>query len=76
MVERLKTRYTSFLDVELFIAGILENHAEYSMLGPVFQAIVAEQFCRMQKGDPYYFESSKQKHPFTPGMFKIKYLYL
>lgn len=74
MVERLKTRYTSFLDVELYIAGILEYQAEGSLLGPVFQAIIGEQFCRMQKGDPFYFESSQQQYPFTLGMFKIRYL--
>lgn len=71
MVERLKKRYESHEDVELFIGGILENDAEGSSLGPVFQAIVAEQFCRMQKGDRFYFELGDQAYPFKPGKFEL-----
>lgn len=68
MIDRLKHRYDSYLDVELFIGGILEYRAKQSMLGPVFQAIIAEQFGRMQKGDPYYFELEKSPYPFTKGI--------
>lgn len=70
MVERLKSRYESFKDVELFIGGILENDAEGSSLGSVFQAIIAEQFCRLQTGDRFYYELEDQVYPFKPGKFK------
>lgn len=73
MIKRLKTRYKSHEDVELFIGGILEYSAEGTNLGPVFQAIIAEQFCRMQKGDRFYFELNNQPHPFKPGKFEMEH---
>lgn len=75
MVNRLKTRYKSIFDVEYFLAGILENHAKGSLLGPLFQRICAEQFCRTQKGSIFYYESNQQPYPFTLGMFKIRYIW-
>lgn len=67
MVERLQQRYKSFLDVELFIGGVLEHDAPGSQVGPVFQAIIAEQFCRSQLGDRFYYEAKNQPRPFTDG---------
>lgn len=69
MLERLKLRYDSYEDVELFIGGVLENRVEGSQLGPVFQVIMAEQFCRLQQGDRFYYELGDQIYPFTPGVF-------
>lgn len=69
MIDRLKTRYDSYEDVELFVGGILEYDAPDSRLGPVFQAIIAEQFCRTQKGDRFYYEQGDQVYPFTPRTF-------
>lgn len=75
MVQRLQQRYKSFLDVELFIGGVLEHRAKDSQVGPVFQAIIAEQFCRLQQGDRFYYEAKNQPRPFTMGtlMFKNNY---
>lgn len=76
MVKRLEQRYKSFLDVELFIGGVLEHRAQDSQVGPVFQAIIAEQFCRLQLGDRLYYEAKNQPRPFTDGttlMFENNY---
>lgn len=69
MIERLKTRYDCYDDVELFIGGVLEDDAEGAIIGPVFQAIIAEQFYRLQVGDRFYYENGDQIYPFTPGKF-------
>lgn len=69
MLERLKQRYDNYEDVELFFGGILEHRAQGSELGPVFQAIIAEQFCRLQKGDRFYYELGDQIYPFTQSTF-------
>lgn len=69
MIDRLKTRYDSYEDVELFIGGMLENPVKGTAgLGSVFQAIIGEQFCRVQTGDRYYFELGDQQHSFKPGI--------
>lgn len=75
MVERLKKRYDSFNDVELFIGGMLEYDAEGSLIGPTLQAIVAEQFCRFQLGDRLYFEAKNQPYPFKECAFVFTKLY-
>lgn len=69
MVERLKKRYHTHDDVELFIGGMLEYDAEESQIGPTLQAIIAEQFCRFQKGDKFYYEAKNQPYPFKECTF-------
>jgi len=45
--------YDSYNDVELFIGGMLEYDAPESQVGPTFQAILAEQLCRLQLGTDF-----------------------
>lgn len=71
MIERLKTRYHNYEDVEPFIGGVLEEDAEGALIGPVFQAIIADQFNRLQKGDRFYYELGDQIYPFKPGIYLL-----
>lgn len=68
MFELLKENYASFEDVELFLGGILEPDSPGSQTGQTFQAIIAEQFCRLQLGDRFYFERRDQPQAFSEGM--------
>lgn len=69
MIERLKQHYASHTDVELFLGGILEADSPGSQVGPTFQSLIAEQFCRLQIGDRFYFEAENQPFPFTERTF-------
>jgi len=57
LVQRMKTLYENVDDVDLFIGGISEFHAEGSILGPTFQCIVGEQFKALQYGDRFFYDS-------------------
>lgn len=67
MLNDLKSIYDSYDEVEPFVGGILEDDAEGAIIGPVFQAIIGEQFSRLQQGDRFYYELGDQAYPFTPG---------
>jgi peroxidase len=41
--------------VDLFMGGLAEAHAPGAVVGPTFQAILADQFQRLRSGDRYFF---------------------
>jgi len=61
VVDRLSKLYNNPNDIDLFAAGISENHSSESIIGPTFQCIFKAQFLRLRDGDRYYFEN--------PGIF-------
>jgi cytochrome b involved in lipid metabolism len=52
----LPTLYTSVDDIDLFVGGLLETHHK-GILGPLFHAIIKDQFVRLRDGDRYWFEN-------------------
>ena len=52
----------NFGSVDAWTCGVCEDHVRGSSLGPLFQAIVLDQFRRLRDGDRFYFEN--------PGYFK------
>lgn len=54
----LQQVYTTIDNVDLFIGGLAENHASNGgVVGPTFQAIIADQFDRLRTGDRFFFEN-------------------
>jgi len=54
----LASTYTSIDNVDLWVAGLAEDHVRGGSLGPLFTRIVADQFTRLRTGDRLYFEAS------------------
>lgn len=52
----LASLYTSPDDADLWLTGLAEQHAPGSMLGPLFTAIIADQFTRTRDGDRFWYE--------------------
>lgn len=53
----LRRLYGSVDQVDLFIGGLAEAHAPGAVVGPTFQAIIAEQFSRLREGDRFYWQN-------------------
>jgi peroxidase len=56
-LHRMATLYKSVDDIDLWTAGISEYPAEGSMLGPVFNCLMAEQFVVARNSDRFWYES-------------------
>ena len=55
----LESIYGSVDDIDVWVGGIAEDHAPGSLIGPLFQRIVADQFQRSRDGDRYWFENGQ-----------------
>jgi peroxidase len=55
--DALQQAYGSPDNVELFVGGLLEDHAAGSSVGPTFQAIIANQFERVRDGDRLWYQN-------------------
>lgn len=49
-------------DIDPFIAGIAEDHIQNSDMGPLFTAILKNQFERIRDGDRYFFSNEDFNH--------------
>jgi peroxidase len=47
--------YGSINNVDLFTGGLAENHASGAIVGPTFQAIIANQFDALRAGDRFFW---------------------
>lgn len=54
---QLKKLYGTVDKVELFVGGIVEDHAPGSSMGATFQAIIANQFERVRDGDRLWYQN-------------------
>ena len=55
---RLRAAYQEIDDIDLWVGGLAEDNVRGSMLGPVFHAIVVDQFERLRDGDPFHYKRS------------------
>lgn len=53
----LASVYDSVDEVEAFVGGISEDHAEGAMMGEFFHNVIQDQFLRTRDGDRFYYES-------------------
>ncbi len=52
----LQATYGSVDNVDLFVGGMVENHAPGAAVGETFQAIIANQFTRTRDGDRFWYQ--------------------
>jgi peroxidase len=52
----LEQEFGSVDNIDLFIGGLAEDHAPGAMVGPTFQAIVAQQFENLRDGDRLWWQ--------------------
>ncbi len=53
----LEAAYEDVDEVDLWTAGLAEDHAPGAMVGETFRAIIADQFRRLRDGDRFWFEN-------------------
>ena len=71
VAQTLATLYASVDDIDLFVGGLAEDHAAGGSLGPLFSAIIVEQFTRLRDGDRFYYENHA-KFPFPERIAELK----
>ncbi|MGE3171605.1 MAG: peroxidase family protein [Planctomycetota bacterium] len=54
--QALQSAYASVRDIDLWIGGLAEQHAPGAMVGPLFRAILVDQFTRLRDGDPHWYQ--------------------
>ncbi|KAJ8935261.1 hypothetical protein NQ318_007071 [Aromia moschata] len=64
-IDALEKVYTSPLDIDLIVGGLMETPEGDSLFGPTFSCIVADQFRRTKKGDRYFYTNKRQPRPFA-----------
>ncbi|XP_043206003.1 chorion peroxidase-like [Amphibalanus amphitrite] len=63
-VVELRTAYADPSDVDLYIGGMMERHAEGADLGPTFQCLVGDMFYRLRVGDRFFYDNADQAGTF------------
>jgi hypothetical protein len=53
--QELQQAYGSVDNIDPFVGGLAEDHVPGSDLGPTFQAILVNQFTRLETGDRYFY---------------------
>jgi hypothetical protein len=56
MAARFAAVYASVDDVDLWVGGLGEDADGGGLVGPLFAAIIADQFERLRRGDRFYYE--------------------
>ena len=59
--EALESVYDNVDQLDLWLAGLCARDVKHSMVGPVFQRILVDQFTRLRDGDRFYYESALPK---------------
>jgi hypothetical protein len=55
--QQLKSLYGSVDNIDLWVGGLAEDHAPGSSLGPIFKAIISNQFQRLRDGDRFWYQT-------------------
>ncbi|MCA9209521.1 MAG: transglycosylase SLT domain-containing protein, partial [Planctomycetales bacterium] len=56
---QLASVYASPAQVDLIVGGLAEEHMAGAMVGPLFRAIIRDQFLRTRDGDRFWFENGQ-----------------
>ncbi len=56
--QKLEGLYGSVDDIDLWIGGLAEDHAQGSSLGETFQTIIADQFQRLRDADRFWYQNT------------------
>jgi hypothetical protein len=56
---RLEAAYGTVDRVDLWVGGLAEDHLEGAIVGPVFHAILTDQFVRVRDGDSFWYENDR-----------------
>jgi peroxidase len=65
--DKLKKLYSDVRNIDLWVAGILEEPLEDSKLGPIFMCIIGKQMKALRDGDRFWYEN---ENVFTPGQLR------
>lgn len=70
---RLKQAYgTKINDIDLWIGGLCEAPVKGAIVGPLFSAIIKEQFLRLRNGDRFWYENQDVSGFTTKEIKKLK----
>ena len=58
LAAQLEALYGSVDDVDLWVGGLAEDHVSGSSVGPLFRAILSDQFERLRDGDRFWYEAA------------------
>lgn len=58
----LEATYGSVDNIDLWVAGLAEDHLEGSSLGETFTTIIVDQFERLRDGDSYWYQNVFEGH--------------
>jgi hypothetical protein len=57
--KELQQAYGSVNNIDAFEGGLAEDHVKGSDVGPLFQAIMVNQFTRLRDGDRYFYQNEQ-----------------
>jgi peroxidase len=57
LAARLEALYGSVDKVDVFVGALVETDAPGAMVGPLLQAVLADQFARLRDGDRFWYEN-------------------
>ncbi len=57
VVESLESVYDSVDDIDVWVAGLAEDHVAGAGVGELFQTILVDQFERLRDGDRYWYQN-------------------
>jgi peroxidase len=65
--QELQRAYGSVANIDPFEGGLAEDHVKGSDVGPLFQAIMVDQFTRLRNGDRFFYLNEQ----FSPDELKL-----
>ncbi|KAK6174266.1 hypothetical protein SNE40_017578 [Patella caerulea] len=66
----LEKTYKSVDDIDVFVGGMVEQNEKGSVLGPLFNCILGQQFSDLKLGDSFWYETTDSRRGFTEDQLK------
>lgn len=54
--KKLKTLYGNVNNIDMWVGGLSEDYGQHTSIGPLFTAVLVDQFQRLRDGDRYWYE--------------------